>query len=291
MSLKQPRTQRSTSLVRTVTSIVSLGALLIAACVIPAEQQPSPNLSPRPAPSSGPPGMSDSSHSQPPRTVDDSVADSEVHHQSDQPRQPTPQPAGTNDHDPSETKTKSSVARQMLDAANRLRAAPATFASEIETFRSYYDGHYIDYPGREVRIITNEGIALVDEAIQVAKAAKPVQQLRWSDGLAQAALAHAIEIGRAGHIEHVGADGSQPFDRMQRHGRVGGYSGENIGTGDIDGTNMIISLFVDDGVPSRGHRKLLLAAPYAYVGIGCAPHVRYKRVCVMDLAESFQDSN
>ncbi len=246
-----------------------------ASCVIPTDSPPP--LAPQargPSGASQAPGASVAQPTQPSST---------------QPAEPTaPVPTEPATEDP-ETLVLRQVEREMLAAANRLRADPPTYASELETFRSYYDGAYIDYPGRQVRVITNEGIAAADEAIRVARRASPARNLRWSEGLARAAREHAIEIGAAGHIEHRGADMRGPTDRMEKYGRVGGYSAENIGTGDTNGTDMINALFVDDGVANRGHRTILLTKAYTVVGIGCAPHSRYQRVCVMDFAELYDE--
>ncbi len=177
--------------------------------------------------------------------------------------------------------------RGIVLETNRLRSNPRAFRADLRAYRARYDGVLLRLPG-QVAIQTFEGPAAVDEAIAAARDAEPAPALKLSAGLSRAARAHAEAIGAAGTIEHRGADGSGPYDRMARHGRVGGMSGENIGTGHDDASLMVIDLFVDDGVPSRGHRDNLLEPRYRVVGVGCAPHSRYRTVCVFDFAEAFE---
>jgi uncharacterized protein YkwD len=132
-------------------------------------------------------------------------------------------------------------------------------------------------------------VAAVDEAIDAARRAPRLPELRLSAGLSRAARAHAAEIGRLGTVDHDGRDGSEPLQRMERHGRVTGLSGENIGTGWGGADVMVLGLFIDDGVEGRGHRVNLLERDYRVIGVGCAPHRRFGTVCVLDMAAGFRE--
>ena len=172
---------------------------------------------------------------------------------------------------------------------NRLRRDPTGFTAALEQYRRYYVDTYIYLPGLDAPILTTEGVPAVDEAIAVARRARPRPALRMSPGLSRAARAHAFEIGRAGTVDHNGRDGSEPLQRMQRHGRVTGLAGENIGTGWGSSAVMVMSLFVDDGIRGRGHRVNLLELGYHAVGVGCGPHSRFGTVCVLDFADDFRE--
>ncbi|HKE20626.1 MAG TPA: CAP domain-containing protein [Kofleriaceae bacterium] len=172
---------------------------------------------------------------------------------------------------------------------DRLRRDPTGFAAALAQYRRYYVDTYIYLPGLDAPIQTAEGVRAVDEAIAAARRARPRPSLRISPGLSRAARAHAFEIGRAGSVDHNGRDGSEPLQRMERHGRVTGLSGENIGTGWGDSAVMVMSLFVDDGIRGRGHRVNLLELGYHVVGVGCGPHSRFGTVCVLDFADEFRE--
>jgi hypothetical protein len=174
-------------------------------------------------------------------------------------------------------------------AASRLRRDPRWLVGALGRYRSHYRGRRMHLPGMDAAIVTVEGVAAVDEAIAVARRSKPRPALRLSAGLSRAARAHARELGRAGSLEHAGRDGSQPHERMARHGRVIGLSGENIGTGWGDAEVMLIGLYVDDGVRGRGHRVNLLEPEFRAIGVGCAPHRMYGTVCVLDFAGELRE--
>ena len=119
--------------------------------------------------------------------------------------------------------------------------------------------------------------------------ANGAEELTVSAGLSRAAREHATEQGKAGIIDHSGADGSHPHERMERYGRLGGLSGENIGTGHDVGKWAVIDLFVDDGVASRGHRDNLTEAKFRVVGVGCHKHTQWRIICVMDFAAKYTE--
>lgn len=174
-------------------------------------------------------------------------------------------------------------------AASRLRRDPRWLVGALGRYRDYYRGRRMHLPGMDAAIVTVEGVAAVDEAIAAARRSKPRPALRLSAGLSRAARAHARELGRDGSLEHTGRDGSQPHDRMGRHGKVIGLSGENIGTGWGDAEVMVIGLYVDDGVRGRGHRVNLVEPAYRAIGVGCAPHRMYGTVCVLDFAGELRE--
>ena len=50
--------------------------------------------------------------------------------------------------------------------------------------------------------------------------------------------------------------------------------------------DVILQLIVDDGVPDRGHRRILFNPAYTLVGAACAPHPVWREVCVLDFARA-----
>ncbi|HWN68383.1 MAG TPA: CAP domain-containing protein [Haliangium sp.] len=210
-------------------------------------------------------------------------------------QRPAPAPARGDDEPaagepPARADSMSELERTVAAEINRMRRNPKAWVAALQRYRGYYDGRFLRLPGSEIPIQTFEGVAAVDEAIAAARASKPLPEMRVSPGLTRAAREHAKEIGAAGSIEHIGKNGSTPFDRMKRQGRLDGMAGENIGTA-IHGAGelVVIDLFVDDGIDSRGHRKNLLSHRYNVVGVGCAPHKAYGTICVLDFAEGFED--
>lgn len=256
-------------------AITTTLAVVMSGCVATA---PQPVAQPGPAPD-GPPGeVTGSDPPEAPDSPEPAPAPAPAHAPEPAPAQADPTPPGL-----------SPMERGVAEALNRLRRDPHGLVAALQRHRARYRGKELYLPGMDGPIITFEGVRAVDEAIRAARAASPRPTLRLSAGLSRSAHRHAVEIGRAGTIDHMGRDGSTPEARMEREGRVGGLSGEDIGTGYGGAEVMVLSLFIDDGVPGRGHRQNLLEPDYRVVGVGCAPHARWGTVCVLDFASSFDE--
>jgi uncharacterized protein YkwD len=153
---------------------------------------------------------------------------------------------------------------------------------------SRFEGKLLERPGRPL-LRTEEGAAAVREAIAALRARKPVQELRWSKGLAGAAADHVKDQGPIGGLEQRGTDGSDPARRAVRRGRWVTAMAENIAFGENPARQVVIQLLVDDGVPDRGHRDNILDPRWGAEGVACGPHREYRQICVMDYAVRYKE--
>jgi uncharacterized protein YkwD len=182
----------------------------------------------------------------------------------------------------------SALGREVAEETNRLRSDPASYASYLEAMLSRFDGSVLERPGRPF-LRTEEGAPAVQEAIAALRAARPVQPLHWSSGLARAAADHVRDQGPVGGTEHSGTDGSDPARRMERYGQWRGAVAENIAYGENPARDVVLQLVVDDGVPNRGHRDALLEASWGISGVACGRHRDYGQICVMDYAMGYEE--
>ena len=194
-------------------------------------------------------------------------------------------PAGAGLSSTDAPRTVEAVTRADLVAElNAARTDPAAYARKARALRALFRSDRIDRPD-EIAVVTREGPAAVDEAVAFLERQAPLPALRESPGLSRAAADHAGEQGRTGEVAHVGADGSSPSDRMRRYGRWSA-TGEAIAYGPDRAEDVILQLIVDDGVPDRGHRRILFNPAYTLVGAACAPHPVWRRACVLDFARA-----
>ncbi len=107
------------------------------------------------------------------------------------------------------------------------------------------------------------------------------------EGLVKSARDHAVDIGEKGIVGHKGSKDETMSDRIDRYGEWNGKIGENIDFGSNDAVEILLSLLIDDGVPSRGHRKNIFNPDYKLIGIASHPHVQEKICCVMDFASFY----
>ncbi|MBA3853270.1 MAG: hypothetical protein C0503_02585 [Gemmatimonas sp.] len=177
--------------------------------------------------------------------------------------------------------------RGILEQTNRARMDPAGFARDLEAILPHFDGNVIRRPGQRVGLRTNEGPAAVREAIAFLRAQAPLPPLTWEDGLWRAASDHVRDQGPRGSTGHVGNDGSTMGQRITRYGQWQSTAAENIDYGSDNAVDVLISLIVDDGVPSRGHRTNIFNARLRVMGAACGPHAGYRVMCVMNYAGGY----
>ena len=171
---------------------------------------------------------------------------------------------------------------------NLARADPKGYAKFLREYRALIHNGVYERPG-EIGVQLQEGTRAVDEAITFLERQKPIGLLTASNGLSSAAKIHAIDQGKSGATGHSGADGSSPFDRMNRFGKWQKTAGENISYGSGDARGIVIQLMVDDGVASRGHRANIFSSAFKVVGIGVGPHPQFGTLCVQDFAGAYEE--
>lgn len=139
------------------------------------------------------------------------------------------------------------------------------------------------------RLKTAEGVAAVNECVSVMSAQESLPPFQPSKGLTRAAKDQARMQSVTDQVGHEGTDGSSPFDRIKRYGSYM-TAGENIDYGSSSAREIVLSLLVDDGVASRGHRKNIMNKAFTTVGVGYADaHKKYRCMCVIDFTGKFNE--
>lgn len=91
---------------------------------------------------------------------------------------------------------------------------------------------------------------------------------RLNDTLIKTAGNHALDIAKAKRgISHNSTNGQTFPERMKAAG-IKTCAGENIGMGPDDMIMALFLLYLDQGLPSLGHRKALLNTSYLSIGVG-----------------------
>ncbi|HEY9908685.1 MAG TPA: CAP domain-containing protein, partial [Thermosynechococcaceae cyanobacterium] len=206
---------------------------------------------------------------------------------------------------PQESKARSVIAiltdqelrtleQDIIAETNRLRANPSIYADELEELKQYYKGDKgkkLQLPNWTFQLETVEGIAAVDEAIQDLRQTSALESLTYSQGMSAGAGDHLQDLIRNNLAGHIGSNGDQPLQRVQRYGQVADRIGENISYSPLNTARHHLSqLLIDDDVPNRGHRKALLAPHYRVMGIACGIHPNLGHTCVMTYTDGYKES-
>ncbi len=182
----------------------------------------------------------------------------------------------------------SEMDRALLTETNLARTNPAAYAAHLEALLPLFDGDVIRRPGSNIGLRTDEGPTAVREAINFLRQQQPLPPMTWADGMWRAARDHVLDQGPSGATGHAGRDGSDMSQRISRYGSWLTTAAENIDYGSESARDVLISLIVDDGVPSRGHRANIFHTALRVMGGACGPHARYREMCVIDYAGGFQ---
>ncbi|MDH5656286.1 MAG: CAP domain-containing protein [Spirochaetia bacterium] len=182
----------------------------------------------------------------------------------------------------------SKIEREIVKQINLARMEPHTFIKEIEKLRPHYKGKILEIPG-EYSVQTIEGAAALNEAILHLKKSRRTFILTVSKGLEKSARDHVQDQVNNPNMSHDGTDGSTPFTRISRYGKIKGDYGENIGYGALTARGMVALFILSDGQPDRILRKNLFNRKYKKMGIACGEHKHYKYYCVVDFASRYAE--
>lgn len=179
--------------------------------------------------------------------------------------------------------------QEIIDEMNLARTDPQKYATYVEEYKKYFDGNRLTIPGRKKAIVTNEGAAAVDEAVNFLRAQRPLPAFSVAKGVCSAASDHARDLAGKGIDGHRGSDGSTPNARVDRYGDWEAAIGETIVYEVTTPRQIIIALIIDDGVPSRGHRRNIFDPNYKITGISVSEPLAFGSKCVIDYVGGFKE--
>jgi hypothetical protein len=137
---------------------------------------------------------------------------------------------------------------------------------------------------------TWEGKKVWQEAFYSLREQKILVPYQWSDELALAAQDHCADSGISGTSSHLGSSGSMPYNRITRYGRNSGKFSESIILGNGNGRELIMQLFIDDGVKRRNNRKNIQNEDMRMTGVAYCEHREKGGMLVVVYAENFSPS-
>jgi len=118
---------------------------------------------------------------------------------------------------------------------------------------------------------------------------KPMSILTPSRGMSYAVRVLANDQAESGDVGHETSKGEDPSTRLNMYGKWIKTYGENVSYGFNNATDIVVQLLVDEGVPSRGHRRNILNTQFNKVGISCAEHAEYRYMCAQTFAYDYTD--
>jgi uncharacterized protein YkwD len=178
--------------------------------------------------------------------------------------------------------------QNVIAELNKLRTNPEVYIKILEDYLSKFNGKNVKINSK-MELVTEEGKTPVIEAIEYLKTVKTMGELKISNGLMLATAEHISDLVKNDIIGHEGSAGDSPQIRAERYGMWTYDLRENISYGAKIPQEVILNLLIDDGVPSRSHRKVLLDRKLTKIGIATGVNKLWDPICVLLLAGNFYD--
>ena len=171
---------------------------------------------------------------------------------------------------------------EVYNYINKARQEPGWVAEELGKIKKYYKDKEYRNPALGFHLLTDEGVAAVDDAITYLKNdIFPQKILNRSPALEKAAQKLADHLGPQGLTAHSAPEFSMET-RVKAQINETGAIAENVSFGWADPKEIVLQLIIDDGVATRGHRKNIYENNFDKIGIASGLHQTYQHCCVID---------
>ncbi len=179
--------------------------------------------------------------------------------------------------------------KDVILAINMVRTNPRKFTVDfIMPLEKCFVKKIMKVPGGEP-VITDEGVKAVYELMKVLPKADASEVLKPSKGLRFAAADIAMYQEKTGKTGHIGEKGETLPKRVAKYGTYTNTIAENVSYGEESALMVIVSLLIDDGVKTRGHRTNILNPSHKLVGVKWGEHPKFERMCAMTFAVDFSE--
>lgn len=153
--------------------------------------------------------------------------------------------------------------KEVIYILNLIRTYPAFFAQTV--LKKYPSMSGNDHLAGDTYYFKS----LVDTLLTLEKK----QMLYPDDACFNSAKSHAVQSGITGYVGH---ERKSQESKAKKY-----YFGECCDYGRKDPLDIVLSLLIDEGIPSLGHRTVCLS-DYTKIGVSIQPHKRYGTNAVLD---------
>ena len=175
-------------------------------------------------------------------------------------------------------------AYEIIKEINFARTKPKKYANYLEEIKQYFDENILIIPEESIKIETNEGVAVYDEAIDYLNNISPLPKLELHSSLLKISndyLKYALKM-----------DYNKIFtleinNFIEKYGSFNGELTKLMEFGGLTPERIVTNLIVCDGEYSRDYRNLLFDKYFKYIGVASGPHENFNQFTVVLISDSF----
>lgn len=176
--------------------------------------------------------------------------------------------------------------KEIIQEINYVRQQPQNYIpflyNRLEKFKDEFIYKLSDDSDSYLK--SKEGKKAIIQLIEQLKITEALSPMTISSYLEVAAMDHGSDISQNNIFSHTSSNGASIKDRVERYCLWRGSLGENMDFGSNNARDIVINLLIDDGVPSRGHRKNILSPDYKVLGAAIGPHSMFQYCCVINFS-------
>lgn len=163
------------------------------------------------------------------------------------------------------------LAREVITEINSLRSDPQKYIEVLEKDKIFFKENIL-YRPEEDPLITEEGESAYNEAIEFLHSAESRHELDRDDHLCRACFEHSNDIGDHGLFSIEGSNNMSIVDRLDKYAEFDNELSCAVEFGSHKAQEIVLSLLICDGEPSRKNRLNLFKEEFNFIGAASSHH-------------------
>ena len=178
--------------------------------------------------------------------------------------------------------------KELLHEINSVRTNPNGYTDKIVKFKEYFEGKVLKIPGEKVGIMTKEGPAAFDQAIDFLKTMQSYEPFIPSKGLFNASKEYLENIQKVGYDQ---LDKIDINEIINKHGKYNSQLTNSMDFGSSTPEQIVINLLVCDGDSGRENREFFFNPILKKIGFASGKIDVYKHGTMIFAADDFTNKD
>ena len=178
--------------------------------------------------------------------------------------------------------------KELLHEVNSVRTNPNGYTDKIVKFKEYFEGKVLKIPGEKVGIMTKEGPAAFDQAIDFLKTMQSYEPFIPSKGLFNASKEYLENIQKVGYDQ---LDKIDINEIINKHGKYNSQLTNSMDFGSSTPEQIVINLLVCDGDSGRENREFFFNPILKKIGFASGKIDVYKHGTMIFAADDFTNKD